>query len=24
MLKTYSAITPKDPAAYYTNQFIAQ
>ena len=24
MLKTYSGITPKDPAAYYTNQFIAQ
>jgi hypothetical protein len=24
MLKTYSGITPKDPAAYYTNQFITQ
>jgi len=24
MLKTYSGITPKDPSAYYTNQFIAQ
>jgi NitT/TauT family transport system substrate-binding protein len=24
MLKTYSGITPKEPSAYYTNQFIAQ
>jgi hypothetical protein len=24
VLKSYSGVTPKEPSAYYTNQFIAR